>query len=295
VIRRGMSCAVREPGFSAIFRCPDGDGPFTGVLALGGSDGGIPEYWLDLLVPAGFACLAIEYFGSDDTQPTLVEVPVERIERGLRWLASQPSISTVEGRVAVTGVSKGGELALLVASLFPHLVGPVVAYTPSSVVWAGIDFGEPRGSRQSSWTRGGVPVPHVPYPENTAPTVSERGFAGLPIYERGLENLGAVEDAAIAVELAAGPILVISGGDDHLWPAERMCRMLVDRMCRHGRSDVTHLNYPEAGHALFPLVNQSRRSVAPPFELDFGGSPDVNAAAHRHAWERVLEHLHRKV
>ncbi|HEY7187195.1 MAG TPA: hypothetical protein VH436_11645 [Vicinamibacterales bacterium] len=42
---------IRENGIVAAFGTPDDGGPFPGVLALGGSDGGTPEYFLNLLVP----------------------------------------------------------------------------------------------------------------------------------------------------------------------------------------------------------------------------------------------------
>src|SRR5688500_13678052 len=168
--------AVRESGVDGEFGCPDGDGPFPAVLALGGSDGGIPALYLDLLVPHGFACLALAYFGTGDTQRALTEVPLERIETGLRWLIAHPRASRRDGRVAVIGASKGGELALLAAATFPDLVGPVVAYTPSNVVWAGIDFSAPETMR-SSWSRHGHPLPFVPYPSGVRPAMSAAGMS----------------------------------------------------------------------------------------------------------------------
>ena len=51
---------VREDGIVGTFRTPDGTGPFPGVLALGGSDGGTPDYFLNLLVPGGCGCLALQ-------------------------------------------------------------------------------------------------------------------------------------------------------------------------------------------------------------------------------------------
>lgn len=150
-----VTTEVREGDLVGTFGCPDGEGLFDGVLALGGSDGGIPDYLLRLLVPEGFACLALAYFNTPDTQPALVEVPLERIERGLRWMRAHPKVTARGDRIAVLGGSKGGELSLLAAATFPDLVGPVVAYTPSSVVWAGIDFSQPRGSTRSSWSLAG--------------------------------------------------------------------------------------------------------------------------------------------
>ncbi len=283
---------LSEPGFEGTFACSDERGVFPGVLALGGSEGGVPSVYLDLLVPEGFACLALAYFGTKDTQSALVEVPLERVERGLRWLISHPQVTTHDGRVALIGGSKGAELALLAAATFPDLVGPVVAYTPSSVVWAGIDFSARGGVNRSSWSLADTPLPFVPYPGGVGPTASARGLSVLPIYEVGLDNATAVEAATIAVERATGPLMLVSGGDDRMWPAERMCGMVVDRMRRHGRAGgVTHVNYPEAGHVLFPYANIASGGVTFPMAFNLGGNPKAAAAAHRSVWPQVVKHF----
>lgn len=283
---------LSEPGLEGTFACSDDNGIFPGVLALGGSEGGVPSVYLDLLVPEGFACLALAYCGTKDTQTTLVEVPLERVERGLRWLIAHSKVATHDGRVALIGASKGGELALLVAATFPDLVGPVVAYTPSSVVWAGIDFSVRGGVNRSSWSFADAPLPFVPYPGGVGAASSARGLSVLPIYDAGLDNAGAVERAAIAVERATGPLMLVSGGDDRMWPAARMCGMVVDRMRRHGRGGaVTHVNHPEAGHVLFPYRNISPSGFTSPMAFDLGGSPEAAAAAHRSVWPQVVKHL----
>jgi len=282
---------IRENGIVATFGTPDRDGPFPGVLALGGSDGGTPEYFLNLLVPEGFACLALQYWGTRDTQLSMTDIPLERVEAGLRWLIARPDVAAANGRVGVVGASRGAELALLSAAMFPDLVGPVVAYTPSSVVWQGLDFTLPQGTLRSSWTHRGTQIPYVPYPTDAAPRQTARGFSMLPVCERGLENHAAVEQAAIPVERATGALLLVSGGDDKVWSAGRMCKMIVDRMGRHDRADrVRHLHFPRAGHMLFPYVRPSD-VTAPPFPVDVGGTADADAAAHSAAWEIVVDHL----
>jgi acetyl esterase/lipase len=288
-----ITTQVSEDDLVGTFGCPDGDGPFTGVLALGGSDGGIPKSLLNLLVPEGFACLALAYFKTPETQRALVEVPLERVERGLRWMLAHPKVSSPEDRLAIVGVSKGGELSLLVAATFPHLVGPVVAYTPSAVVWAGIDFSQRSGFTRSSWSLGGQPLPFVPYPPGVTVSWSMRGISVLPIYARGLENATAVDQAMIPIERATGPVLLVSGGDDRMWPAERMCAMVVERAQRAGRAAlVRHLNFPDAGHMLvpykFPLL---ARLIPPPMRFDLGGSPASAKSAHTVAWPLVVQHL----
>jgi dienelactone hydrolase len=247
-------------------------------------------------VPEGFASLALAYFGTPETTAALVEVPLERIERGLRWLAAHPKVATRDGRVALVGASKGAELALLVAATFPDLIGAVVAYTPSSVAWAGIDFSDPSGVRRSSWSYKGKPIPWVPYPQGVMPSFSARGIVGLPVYEKGLENAPAVEQATIPVERATGPLLLISGGDDKMWPADRMCKMVVERMRHHQRADrVVHLNYPAAGHSLFPSRLPSSSDPRDPRDprspFDLGGSREADRAAHADAWAHVVAHL----
>jgi hypothetical protein len=87
-------------------------------------------------------------------------------------------------------------------------------------------------------------------------------------------------------------VMLISGGDDRMWPAERMCRMVVDRMRRHGRlSSVSHLNYPQAGHVLFPYRTVSPHGVMVPMPFDLGGGPEAATAAHASAWKQVVAHL----
>jgi hypothetical protein len=115
----------------------------------------------------------------------------------------------------------------------------------------------------------------------------------LPVCERGLDDERAVEEAAIAVERATGPLLLVSGGDDRVWAAGRMCRMIVDRMSRHGRAgDVCHLHYPQAGHMPFPYVRPSDSTI-PAAPMDLGGTVAADAAAHSSAWGQVVAHLRR--
>jgi uncharacterized protein len=284
-----IATEMHEAGLDGVFTRADSGRALRGVLALGGSDGGVPMYWARLLAQERFASLALAYFNTPNTQPALTELPLERLERALRWLREQPGVATSDGRVGVLGVSKGAELALLLAVTFPDLVGPVVAYTPSSVVWQGIDFRAQRPPPLSSWSLGGRPLPFVPYPEGVAPAHGERGMSLLPIYDRGLD--GIADDAAvIPVERAVGPVLLVAGGDDRMWPAERMCRMLVERMRANGRErDVQHLSFPGAGHVLFPYDAAGWAPQPMPFEL--GGSPAAAERAHAIAWPEVVRTL----
>lgn len=287
-----MEIDYRGENSRGTYFTPSHEGIYPAVLALGGSDGGTPQYFADLLVPEGFACLSLAYWATPETQPWFTEIPLERFERGLRWLADRPETKTHEGRVALIGASKGAELALLIAATFPELVGPVVAYTPSSVVWQGFDLTLPPGETRSSWTFRGKPLPYVSVPPGIEPAQSNKGVSWLPIMDAGLSHDAEIVDAArIEVEKCTGPVLLVSGGDDRVWPTARMCEMLTDRMASHGKSDrITHLHYPKAGHMLFPY-SRPADTLVPEMLTDFGGSPDEDAAAHVDAWPRVLRCL----
>jgi pimeloyl-ACP methyl ester carboxylesterase len=213
------------------------------------------------------------------------------MERGLRWLLDRNDVVNGNGRVAVVGASRGGELALLLSATFPDLVGPVVGYTPSSVVWIGLDFTQPAAAPRSSWTYRGQPLPYLAFPPNVAPAYSERGLSMLPLSEAALDDQDAVERAVIAIERAHSSVLLVSGGDDRVWATGRMCRMIVDRMSRHGRADdVKHLHYPQAGHMLFPYVRPSD-AMFPEYPMDLGGTDADNLAAHTAARAQVVAHL----
>ena len=216
--------------------------------------------------------MALASFNTPDTQPALVEVPLARIERGLRWMRAHPKVTARGDSIAVLGGSKGGDCP---CSL-PRPSGPRGTRGGICAQFrrlGRIDFKQPRGSTRSSWSLAGEPLPCVPYPAGVGPSSSERGLSVLPIYDRGLENAAAVAQAAIPIERATGPVLVISGGDDRRWPAKRMCVMVVDRARRAGRETlVRHLNFPEAGHVLTPYRAPASRA-AMPMQFNLGGIP----------------------
>jgi uncharacterized protein len=98
----------------------------------------------------------------------------------------------------------------------------------------------------------------------------------------------ATDAARIRVEQAAGPILLLSGDDDHQWPAAPMAAEIEHRMNEHGRGgDITNVVYPGAGHVFL------MREFIPPAFLgiggvyDFGGTPEADAAAGKDAWRRI--------
>jgi len=274
---------------------PDASAPASGVVVLGGSEGGLllAEEVAALLASHGFAVLAVAYFALESLPPQLVEIPVEYLENATRWLLRRPEVAG--SGVGVVGTSRGGELALVLASVCRR-VRAVVGFAASSVVWPGVTPGalHPR----SAWTRRGKGLPFaIPQPQPLSPKM-----AG-PLILKGwflaaLENQVGIAKAMIPVERIRGAVLLISGGDDRMWPSRLLAELAMRRLATASGDHCfrhLHLTYPRAGHGVgrvpgLPaastiVVNQDGTAYA------LGGSRRGNARSAQHAWRRVLAFL----
>jgi dienelactone hydrolase len=241
----------------------------------------------------------LSYFHRPGLPRNLVEIPLDYIEAAVRWLQDREEVSG--DRVGLIGASKGAELALLSATRFPA-VGAVVAYAPSSVVFAGISFGG-EGRRRSSWSHHGTPMPFVPYAPRSRPAIRWRGFALAPMYRAALDNSAPAAAAAIPIEQTHAGVLLLSGGRDSMWPSSEMADNLVARSARCGANDqVVHLRYDDAGHSFIPWMPDTRHEVlgriANWFRLagfggmfELGGRRRANRRALDDAWPRAVTFL----
>jgi uncharacterized protein len=253
------------------------------AVMLGGSFGGVPEGPAKRLAENGICTLALGYFGAAGLPPGLVEIPIESLQRGIDFFR----VNFAGGKaVGLLGFSKGAELALVVAANMGEAIGPVVAVAPAHVVWFGLKPPGPdldRASTLSSWTLQGAPLPFLPS-LNASPVFNERGLRTDVFFNLDGYEPGQVTAATIPVERATGPILLLSGDDDHQWPAVPMANRVVRRMTDHGRlKDITSVVYPGAGHVF--LVLDFLRPGGPAF--DYGGGPDADRAAGADAWQRI--------
>lgn len=282
--RRVLPVLEREPVggeiVGTVFR-PSSDGPHPGVVLLHGS-GGVPlRRRARLLADHGYVVAAITYVGSEAAIPDhLVEVPVEYVQRAIDRLLADDRVAGT--RVGLYGLSKGGELALLVGSLSDR-VGAVVSVAGSGLVWPGNRRGAV--AETSSWSRDGDPIPYVPIPrERYDPTGSRSTYAaGIDAASRAR-----IDAATIPVERIDGPVVLVSGDDDGLWSSGRYSAIAADRLTRAGRRDgMSELRYEHAGHAItpphLPTYGLSRFG-----ETHTGGTPAGNAAAAAGHWEATL-------
>lgn len=249
---------------------PPGDGPHPALLVVGGSEGGTPERKAAWLASHGYAALALAYFHAPGLPPLLANIPLEYFGKALSWMMERREI---DGKnIGVLGTSRGGELALLLGSLYPQ-IHEVVAYVPANVrvmACCGETVRE-----ESAWTLKGRPI---------ASTLPRRGERTDPASE-------------IAVEFIHGPVLLISGGDDGVWDSRGMAIAVMNRVKRaHFAFPAEHLSYDHAGHRvglpeIIPTYTGEVRHPVSGQETRFGGTPEGDAASSADAGPKVLDFL----
>jgi dienelactone hydrolase len=287
---------VSESGIHGLFCRPAGPGPFPGVVAFGGSGGGLgpAATWAPALASRGLAALAISYFREPGLPNALVGIEVEVVERAARWLLTRPDVRPPT--ISVIGQSRGSELALLAGAFLPEVRG-VVGIAPSGVVWPALDGSGPVD--KPAWTFRGEPFPYMPIgaEASVANTWTRQGPVALrPAFDEGLRRLTVGHEAVIPVERIDGPVLLISGRDDTMWPSTPMSEIAECRAAASGRPHlVSHLSYDAAGHMCagvpgLPVIIDARHPLTG-VEYSFGGTRSGNARARIDSWPQIVEFL----
>lgn len=278
--------AVDREGFAGALFLPAGKGPFPVVICLSGSGGGFSEPRAALLASRGYAAFALAYFNAGSLPRVLREVPLEFLEKGLGWLEGRSEVDS--RRLAVYGFSKGGELALLLGSLYPR-IRAVAAVSGAAHVWQGLDFRRPG----SSWSRVGKPLPFL---RMKVPLLTMFNLMrGRPVafresYERGLRCARDPLPALIPVEKIAGPVFLVAGTDDRVWPSAEYSDAIAERLERRGEGRVCeYLREEGAGHLVglpyFPAAEVCRNLVFASSDLE------TSSRALIRAWDGMLAFL----
>ena len=99
-----------------------------------------------------------------------------------------------------------------------------------------------------------------------------------------------MEQATIPVERIQGPVLLLSGQDDQVWPSSRLSEMVMKRLKEHHHPyEDRHVCYVHAGH-LLPIPNLPTRLPVLLAGL-LGGTPQGNARAATDGWSQMLHFL----
>ncbi|MEM6415428.1 MAG: acyl-CoA thioesterase/bile acid-CoA:amino acid N-acyltransferase family protein [Pseudomonadota bacterium] len=282
---------VDEAGLRGKFLTPIGDEPRPAILVVTGSGGGVNLRTAALLASKGFHVFALAHFNYPGRPPELKDIPLEYFETAIGWLRQKAGTD----KIGLTGLSRGGEGALLIASLYPDHIGAVVSGVPSNVLWGGCCTAD--AVKAVAWRLNGKPLPISPYPFKKG----EEGFEYLSdsvgfrdFYMPGMAASSDSNPATIAVENIDAPILLISGAADMMWPssiaAQRIEQRLKEKDYIHSFESVV---YPSAGHHVTSDVFVTIRSseVVHPVtktKMYLGGLPEANAANSRDAFRRKV-------
>lgn len=226
---------------------------FPALIILHGSGGYNKHGYLEYaaaLAYHGYASVLPGYFGVDPLPKGLKDIPLEYFERCIKYLENCEYID--KNKIGVIGFSRGGELALLLASKFPQL--------KISISYAGSGKAMP-----DSWTYEG-------------------------------QTIGHQSQSIIEVEKINGPVLLIDGQDDQVWPSPELQSIAYERLKRNNHPFIyKHLTYQNAGHSIYlPYLPTTVLESKHPLEgvvLKYGGTPEGVEKANVLSWKEVLEIL----
>jgi dienelactone hydrolase len=284
---------VRDNGLYGALYAPPGARHLPAIIAISGSEGGLD---VASAVAKSFAqhdyiVFALAYWRAPGLPQSLENVRLEYFKQAIDWLKARAEVDPA--RIGLLGLSRGAEGALLVASHYPDIKA-VIAVAPSSHLWPASNMsfvaagsGNSQSSRQPAWTLGGKTLPFLTPeagPDDSGPAKN------LAPYERALSDTPANSDSEIPVDRINGPVLLLSGEQDGIWPAGPMAERIVARLkAAKFLYPFSHLEYPGAGHLVFlgdPASLDSSRIA--PLERAMGGTDSANLVARRDTWARSL-------
>jgi dienelactone hydrolase/uncharacterized protein (DUF2141 family) len=274
---------VRENGLYAEFYVPAHTKPLPTIILIGGSEGGLDI--MSRMAPSftrqGYAVLALAYFLEEGLPQTLENVPLEYFDKAVAWVKARPEVDGQ--RIGAIGGSRGSEAVLLLGSRNKD-VHAVMAFAPSGLMWQGLNYSD-FTTQRPAWTLGGKGLPFVP-PDNAkySPTSMR------PMFESALSK-GAPAGSEIEVEKINGPVLLLSGEADALWPSTPMANAVIARLkAKKFKHAFDHYSYPGAGHLVFmadPTGVPTNTGAGGGIAL--GGTPEANAKAWADNWPKTLK------
>ncbi len=258
--------------------------PLPAILLLHGSEGGTlasARATAARFARLGYAAFAVVYFawpgtGVPEAPQALMNIPVETLAHARSWLMKQTGVDA--STVAVWGVSKGAEFALVGASQYPW-IDRVIACVPSSVTWTG--FGRPLlpGETDSSWTVDGKGLPGIG--RDGWEAVNDLRWSSAFVHERAL-GMASEEDLAAAripVERIQAKMLLLAADKDVVWPSAIMTHQMEATLRTKGQKDRERsIIFPNASHYICGTGSEMRR--VNPVHRPEGDDPSPEADAH---------------
>ncbi|KAL4238877.1 hypothetical protein ACF0H5_003584 [Mactra antiquata] len=261
---------VHEGNVRGKLYMPAGKGPFPGVIDLFGIAGGITEYRSALLASRGIISLSLPYFLYKDLPKTLGEINLDYFLEATDWLSQHDTV--LPGGIGVVGVSKGGDIALIMS-----------AYSPK--IRAVININGCTFNATFPLKYSGGDITEIPLQYDKVEYVDGK-FIMKNCFEFTSDDITPVWNHGAKV-------LNILGEDDMCSPGE--CITLLKKIYPKDKTnDCIVLTYPGAGHLIEPpYAPLCHASYQKAYDMYFiwGGKPEAHAFAQEDSWKNILKFI----
>jgi dienelactone hydrolase/uncharacterized protein (DUF2141 family) len=237
---------IRNDGlYGELYAPKNSSGRLPVVILIDGSSPGRDGVSViaSMFAREGVAALALAYFGEEGLPKALEGIRLEYFDAAVATLKARPEIDG--GRIGVMGVSRGSEAAFLLAARNPA-VRAVAAIGPSGVVWQGYDPADTTNA-EPAWTADGRPLPFL----TVDGSLYDPNGPQTPLFASALAKAGAQTDILIPIEKINGPLLMMAGQQDEIWPSADMAQRIEARLLKASfPHDVENIVYAGTGHSL---------------------------------------------
>ncbi|MCR4673683.1 MAG: hypothetical protein K5675_01635 [Lachnospiraceae bacterium] len=240
--------SVKNEGFEGILFSAD-DTKEKVMIVMSGSNGGmtLTKKTAEFYEKNQIAALALGLFRTKETPKELSRIPIEYVERAICWLKKMGYQN-----IGIDGTSKGSELALLAASMFPE-ISCVVARVPSYFISEGLAGSgknkHPSGT--SCWSYNGREIPFAPYKSR------EFHIGKMLLKEKELHIItfnkekDITPETIIPIEKITAPILFLSSKHDEIWPSYESSCLMEERLKAAGFSySFRHVSFEHVSHMM---------------------------------------------
>ncbi len=263
------------------------------VILIGGGQWG--DYWAQEIAKKDYVGFSLPFIRREGLPDLPEEINLEYFEKALIWLKNQKEVDP--RKIIVMGASRNAELSLVLASVFPDHISGVIAYAPSSVSWSNTVLPYNSDELKPSWKYSGADIPYIPMDKIVGNETNK--LETLEYWENGLAKIKDYPNAVIKVENINGPILLLSGIDDEVWPSAMMANMIEKRLIDHDfKFPFQNIQYENAGHLVstHPNISSGIRTGKlkvnnKEYDFDFGGTDEGDQKAKLDAQEKIFKFI----
>ncbi|HMK47774.1 MAG TPA: acyl-CoA thioester hydrolase/BAAT C-terminal domain-containing protein [Methanocella sp.] len=264
------------------------------IVLFGGSSGSLDANLpiSATLASHGFNVLTVAYFHEKGLPANLSQIPLEYFEKVFDWVRKHPI--TGGNNIQLLGISKGGELVMLLASRYPFIT-KVAAMAPHAYCFQGIAF-----KNASSWTYHGKDLPYIRL-KNTwliadvlDCMVKNLPFGFTSTYRKGLNVAKNKEEARIKIENSNADLMLFATTQNNMWNTYDGCTQIMDTLReRNYQHKYDLVVYEDAGEPFYvPYVipaGVTSTKLAPRLVLSMGGSLKGNTHTQVDSWKRTVQ------